>query len=407
MARRDCPTTLRQLASGDGGVSTVDVAIVGAGPVGLTLVSALSAAGVRVGVIDPQAAEQLASPLFDGREIALTPLTRERLGAAGIWDQLDPAMVWPLQAACIRDRGLPFRLDVCPGTRDPSPLPLGWMVSNWRLRQAAWRAAQRHPDCVWLLGRKVESVRRDSQGWGLGMSGGQQLHAGIVIAADSRFSTTRRLLGVGARSHDHGTAMVVRTVTIERDHHGKAWEWFGGGCTRALLPLQPGMASAVVTLSASEAQRLIEMEEAQYNARISTLFEHRWGDMRVASSAHLYPMVTVYADRFAGRDFALAGDAAVGMHPLTAHGFNFGVRSAMQLAQALGSPLREDRQRNLMDYAARHRRATLPLYAATAAVAGLYADMRGPARLARAAALAAATLPPFTRLIQRQLAHAS
>ena len=45
----------------------------------------------------------------------------------------------------------------------------------------------------------------------------------------------------------------------------------------------------------------------------------------------MYPLVGVYARRFVARRFALAGDAAVGMHPVTAHGFNLGLDSVARL----------------------------------------------------------------------------
>ena len=39
------------------------------------------------------------------------------------------------------------------------------------------------------------------------------------------------------------------------------------------------------------------------------------------------------AQRFYGKRSALIGDAAVGMHPVTAHGFNLGLASADLLAK--------------------------------------------------------------------------
>ena len=382
----------------------VDVAIIGAGPVGLTLVSALAGSGLQLAVIEPQPAMALAQPALDGREIALTHASRSRLERFGLWQQLDPSHVWPLRQARVRDRHLPFALDVDNGMA-PDAGPLGWLVSNWRLRQAAWQAASTHDHWQLRDGTALRGLVRGPGHWVVQLDNGQTLQADVVVAADSRFSSTRRLLGIGARSRDHGTAMVVCNMAIERDHGGVAWEWFGDGCTRALLPLQPGMASAVVTLPMAQAQACMALQGEAFDARISALFEHRWGLMHAGSSAHLYPMVTVFADRFGGPGFALAGDAAVGMHPVTAHGFNFGLRSAQRLAEALaGSRPGPARDRALERYGRDHRRATAPLFGATGVVAGLYADSRWPARLARGGALAvAASLPPFRQLLRRQL----
>lgn len=382
----------------------VDVAIVGAGPVGLTLVNLLAGSGLRLAVVEQQPASALAEPGFDGREIALTHASRSWLEQAGIWAQLDPQAIWPLRQASVRDRHLPFLLDV-DNRRDPAGTPLGWLVANWRIRKAAWQAAAQVPGWQLLDGVALRDLQRHGDGWLLQLGDGRCLQADTVIAADSRFSATRRMLGVGARSRDHGTAMVVRNMHIEQDHQQVAWEWFGDGCTRALLPLQAGVASAVVTLPMARAQALLALDDKAYGARVGELFEQRWGAMSPCSSAHLYPMVTVYADRFAGPGFALAGDAAVGMHPVTAHGFNFGVRSAGVLARALrGSNPGAARDAALARYAREHRLATAPLFTATGVVAGLFADSRWPARLARGGAMAmAASMPPFRQLLRNHL----
>ena len=48
--------------------------------------------------------------------------------------------------------------------------------------------------------------------------------------------------------------------------------------------------------------------------------------MRLIGNRYSYPMITTYSKKFVSRRFALIGDAAVGMHPVTAHGFNLGLK---------------------------------------------------------------------------------
>jgi 2-polyprenyl-6-methoxyphenol hydroxylase-like FAD-dependent oxidoreductase len=91
------------------------------------------------------------------------------------------------------------------------------------------------------------------------------------------------------------------------------------------------------------------------------------------------------------RRFALIGDAAVGMHPVTAHGFNFGLRGAETLIREIGDAARSGGDIGsasvLQRYAREHRSATYPLYTATNAIVGLYTDNSVPARIAREALL--------------------
>jgi 2-polyprenyl-6-methoxyphenol hydroxylase-like FAD-dependent oxidoreductase len=74
---------------------------------------------------------------------------------------------------------------------------------------------------------------------------------------------------------------------------------------------------------------------AQFERDIEARFEHRLGAMRLSSTRHAYPLVASYARRFVAARCALIGDAAVGMHPVTAHGFNLGLRSQETLLKEL------------------------------------------------------------------------
>jgi 2-polyprenyl-6-methoxyphenol hydroxylase-like FAD-dependent oxidoreductase len=113
--------------------------------------------------------------------------------------------------------------------------------------------------------------------------------------------------------------------------------------------------------------------------------------MELSGERHAYPLVAVYADRFCGDRFALIGDAAVGMHPVTAHGFNFGLKGAETLAGkvrgAIGSGLDIGSAAVLESYDQEHRRTTFPLYVATNALVRLYTADSIPARIARSGIL--------------------
>ena len=66
----------------------IDVLIVGAGPVGMTLARALSGAGVGVEIIDRLAPAALTALPHDGRAWALAPASRRALQAIGVWPEL-------------------------------------------------------------------------------------------------------------------------------------------------------------------------------------------------------------------------------------------------------------------------------------------------------------------------------
>ena len=133
--------------------------------------------------------------------------------------------------------------------------------------------------------------------------------------------------------------------------------------------------------------------------------------MAVASGRHAYPLVTTFAQDFAVPGAALVGDAAVGMHPVTAHGFNLGLAGAALLARRIRLALRRGSDWAGMDvlraYERRHRLACRPLYEGTNHLVRMFTDERPLARGARMATISMARRLPLLRAaVQRAVLQA-
>lgn len=398
-----------------------DVLIAGAGPAGLCLARSLSGAGLRIGVVDPQPSDALANPAFDGREIALSQHSTQTLRRLGLWERIEaehPSAFAPLRDARVMDNAGPFSMLISHQLTARSEL--GWFCSNHRIRRAAWQAVQdsmaEHGDISLLLSDSVVGRQPlDGARMQVQLKSGAAPTTRLLVAADSRFSPTRRALGIGASQTDFGRTMLVFEAAHELPHEHVALEWFGLGQTRALLPMNDDpdtgahRASVVLTLPQQQIEALQALDDEAFSADITRRFEQRLGQMRVISTRHAYPLVGVYPHRLVTERFACVGDAAVGMHPVTAHGFNFGLLSVENLSRQLLAAQRANRDIGSLDvlrrYQLRQRLATRPLYEATGLVARLYTTDSGPARLLRSAALGlAGRLPPFKWAIASSLA---
>lgn len=205
--------------------------------------------------------------------------------------------------------------------------------------------------------------------------------------------------------------MLALRMQHEHGHDHVAWEWFGYGQTLAVLPLNDMHTSSIaVTLPQQQMQALLGLDDAVLGVEMARRFQQRLGAMQVAGLRCAYPLVGVYARRFVADRFAVIDDAAVGMHPVTAHGFNFGLLGLQTLARELnaaatsGQPIWNPAR--LQRYEREHRRATWPLYRTTQFLATMYTDDRRLTRLLRKMALGAATqLPPIRRVISSRLAQ--
>ena len=161
----------------------------------------------------------------------------------------------------------------------------------------------------------------------------------------------------------------------------------------------------VVTISSDQALAMQQWDDARFTAWVQQQLGERLGTLTLRGKRHLYPLVAVYAQRFVAPRFALIGDAAVGMHPVTAHGYNFGLYGVEVLARELAGARAAGRDIGdaavLARYGEVHRRTTLPTYLGTNAIVKLFTDEHGPAKLARRALLGAAErLPPFSSVVK-------
>jgi len=388
----------------------VDVLIVGAGPVGLCLTRALADSGLTLALIEQQGRNVLENPAFDGREIALTHASRAILQELDIWQRIDEGHISPLRNAKVFNGRSAFALEFAAERENVEAL--GWLVPNHFIRRAAWQAVQEQNALTLIEGTSVIAIEAGQEANHVRLADGRQFTARLVVAADSRFSTTRRMLGIGAQMRDFGQSMLICRMQHEQPHHHTAWEWFDEERTLALLPLLPHngqhCASAVMTLQPAQVRHLLTLDDQAFGAAVTDFFSYRLGQMQPVGSRHVYPLVAVYAQRLVGPRYALVGDAAVGMHPVTAHGFNFGLQSQRRLAQQVLAAARHGNDiaspAVLSTYQRQHRLATRPLYEATNRIATLYSHQHLPARLLRPAALRLAqAVPPFRKLIAAHL----
>ncbi len=414
--------------------TNIDIAIIGAGPTGLCFAKALADTGLKITVIERQTEAALAEPAFDGREIALTHHSAQLMRQLGLWERIDPQAISALRDARVFNGSSLLSLNIGPenirarNTRseitasentaskntalaDTQHSELGYLLANHLIRKAAYAAVKSSPAITLRTEAQVLNIQTDANQAQITLADGEIINAKLVIAADSRFSETRRAMGIAADIHDFGKTMMVCVMDHPISHEHTAWEWFDYGQTLALLPMNGLRSSVVITLPPDEMNQLMTLSEDDFNHEVSARFKQRLGVMRLSSTRHTYPLVTVYAKRLIGQRFALIGDAAVGMHPVTAHGFNFGLTGLASLSAEIKAAVAAGNDIGsaslLLRYEKTHRRNTRPLFLATHAIAKIYASDSPPAKFLRASAIRIGNrIAPFKRAVARFLADA-
>ena len=387
-----------------------DILVVGAGPAGLSFAAELAGSGLKITLIEKSPLEILQNPPYDGREIALTHLSREIMQRLGMWDLIPKDEIYPLRDAKVLNGQSDYQLHFPQPTQargEPADC-LGYLISNHNIRKAAYEVVSKLDNVTILTGTGVKEVKTSEDEAQVILENGEVLSGRLLLAADSRFSQTRRQLGISSDMHDYSRTMFVCRMKHTLSNQHTAYECFHYGRTIALLPLEEHLTNTVITVDSDKADTIKKMSPEELAASVKEQLKGRLGDMELVSTIHNYPLVGMIAQRFYGKRSALIGDAAVGMHPVTAHGFNLGLSSADLLAKLV----LEAEQRGqdisatslLEKYSTKHMLHAQPIYHGTNMLLKLFTNETAPAKILRGLVLRASNnFPPLKKLITKQL----
>ena len=129
------------------------------------------------------------------------------------------------------------------------------------------------------------------------------------------------------------------------------------------------------------------MSDKKFNQEMQNSFNNFFGKMKLIGKRYSYPMITTYTKKFVSHRFAVVGDAAVGMHPVTAHGFNLGLKGLEILINEIKTAIKNKTDIGLtavlQNYQSKLHRVAAPIYLATNGIVNLYTSTIFPAKLTR------------------------
>jgi 2-octaprenyl-6-methoxyphenol hydroxylase len=301
-------------------VENVDILIIGAGPVGMTLHLALAAGGQQSLLLDrrPQAALQA-----DPRALALSHGARELL------EQIN---AWPTRAATPIETIHISQQDGFGRTlidRADYALPaLGYVVRYRDL--AAALAANLAADRL-LAEAEILDIQADADG------------ATVAVRQGGALRTLRCKLLVHAEGtpgddpavsvSDYGQQAVICEVTPTPGHGRRAWERFTPDGPLALLPLGDEY-SIVFTLPPARADAVMALDDDAFIAALQRQFGGRLRFARPGRRSRFPLALRQRKTLVDGREVWI-GNAAQTLHPVSGQGFNLGLRDAWQLAETL------------------------------------------------------------------------
>ncbi len=375
----------------------VDIAIVGAGPVGLAAALALSAEGRSVALLGPVTTPR------DGRTVALLDSSWRLLAGFGLRDALLEKAAPLAVMRIVDDSGSLFRQP--PVEFRASEIGLeafGWNIENADLTAVLAEEAGRRPG-LRLLPGLVRAIEPGSDHVALSGDGFAPLRARLVVGADGRDSQVRAAAGIESRDWRYPQVALTGIFAHRRDHREVSTEFHTrkGPCT--LVPLPGRRSSLVWLLDPGEADAVAALDDDAFARRVEAQLQSLVGAMSVAGPRGRIPMGGLSVERFAAGRMALIGEAAHVFPPIGAQGLNLGLRDVVALRDALAGAKDTGGADAVSAYdAARRADVRLRTGAVDALNRTLLTDFL-PADLLRGAGLLALSrIGPLRRFVMRQ-----
>jgi len=326
----------------DSAASRFDIAIAGASFAGLALACGLSQAlgsSFKIVLID-RAAGAASRP--DARASAISAASKRMLEALGVWQAIaDEAQ--PVARIEITDSSLEAGVRPVLLTYDnviDTGEPATYIVANSVLFEALLAAVRRSPGLEMLVPAEALDFASSDTETRVRLADGRELVASLLAAADGRHSRLREVAGIKVVGWSYPQIGIVTIVRHERPHDACAVQHFLPAGPFAMLPLKGNRTCITWTEAASEAERILALDDAGFLREVEQRFGGKLGAIALDGPRQSWPLEMHLARRYVGPRFALVGDAAHGVHPLAGQGLNLAFRDVAALTEVVADAVR-------------------------------------------------------------------
>ncbi|MDE3177814.1 MAG: FAD-dependent monooxygenase [Pseudomonadota bacterium] len=332
-----------------------DVAVVGAGLVGLAATLGFARAGFSVACIGRP---ERGGP---GRTVALLGRTLD------ILENLDVLAAVEREAAPMRllrivdDTGSlfaarPVEFRAAEMGRDV----FGWNIENSHLAALLAGALGETP----RLAADVAAFDFAGEAARLDLSDGRSVSAKLVVGADGRGSAARKAAGIDMSERRFGQTALTLALRHERPHDDASTEFHTREGPFTLVPLPPTAdaphrSSLVWLMRDASAARRLALGEAELARELRVRAHAMLGEIEIEPGMGAFPMTIQRVASLTAPRLALAGDAAHAFPPIGAQGLNLGLRDVAGIVAAAGEARAEGADiggaATLLRYAAQRR----------------------------------------------------
>jgi ubiquinone biosynthesis UbiH/UbiF/VisC/COQ6 family hydroxylase len=315
-----------------------DICIQGSGIVARTLALLLAKERFRVALVSSPKSESASDEKHDVRAYALNAASKNLLESLRVWP--DAAHATPVLGMQVHG-DTTGRVNF--SAAEHGSEALAWIVDVEALEAQLVQAVKYQP--LITVVEQVASAHLHNAN--------TTIKRDLTVICEGKNSVTRDQLGVAFDVTPYHQHAIAARLTGTLPHNNQALQWFKNGDEYneivAFLPLsepnqpQPGNSVALVWSVAEErSKELMALNGDEFAKEVAAHSEHALGEMTLYSERATWPLQLARADRWVGKhpelgSWALAGDAAHTVHPLSGQGLNLGLADVAELANVLAA----------------------------------------------------------------------
>ncbi len=318
-------------------VHKFDIAIIGAGVVGISAAIALAQQGHKIALLAEYDLFKTTkrNNLLDIRSIALSLSSKQILQHFGCWQDIQN-VCQPINDIQVSSKGHwgVTRLNNVQQQCDA----LGYVVESHLLEAALIKKLRSFDDIDIFLSSQYTNLQQNEADCSIQLKHNKkdiQIHSIVCLICDGAQSKARELAGFKTQKYNYNQVAIATHVSGEYLQNHIAYERFTPQGPLAMLPLTQGRYGLVWSNNATRNKQLLEMNDKEFLAALHKDFGYRLGHITHAGKRIAFPLIKQVTDTLVKQRCVVLGNAAHNLHPVAGQSLNLALRDIAHLADFL------------------------------------------------------------------------
>ena len=307
-----------------------DIVIVGSGLVGLVAAHCLSLLKYNVVIVDKKNLNNPFKGQKDIRTVAISEGSKQFLDKILLWDSIKK-YVQPIKTIKVFDRSPSNKIFF---KNSEKKNKLGYVVENSIFSRILINDLKKKSNIKILYGAELKKIENKKTYSNVHLED-QVISSKLIIAADGKNSTVRKIFGNKIFKKDYPESALVLNFYHKKNLENTAYEIFYNTGPLAILPMKSSKKNFQSSIIWSNKDLFVKNIIECSNKFISNIINEKvgqiTGEIIKINSKQKFSLSAHINDNFFNKRLIYIGDSAHSIHPIAGQGWNLGIKDIKNL----------------------------------------------------------------------------